>query len=118
MNVAGAVCFSPPFPDARREFGLAEPAPFYLWVLSAWILAFGAAYFYQGWTGRANRGMLALGAWGKGVFAVLLVAASASGDVRPFAGVAALPDLALAVVFAVWLWRSSEQARQSRTGDI
>lgn len=73
MNVAGAVCFSPPFPAARRLIGLPEPAPFYLWVLSAWILAFGVAYFAQGWTRRANRGVLALGAWGKGVFAGLLI---------------------------------------------
>ena len=102
-----------PFLDARREFGLAEPPAFYLWVLSAWILAFGVAYFHMGWTGRANRGVLALAAWGKGVFAGLLVAASASGEVLPFAGVAALPDLALAVVFAVWLWRSSGRTRHS-----
>ena len=106
MNVAGAVCFAPPFPYARRAFGLAEPPPFYLWVLSAWILAFGAAYFWQGWAGRANRSVLALGAWGKGVFAGLLVAQAAQGELPPFAGAAAFPDLGLAVVFAVWLWRS------------
>ena len=34
MNVAGAICFSPPFPYGRRLFGLEELAPFYLWVLS------------------------------------------------------------------------------------
>ncbi len=103
MNAAGAVCFSPPFPHARRAFGLEEPAPFYLWVLSAWILAFGVAYFYQGWSGRANRAVLALGAWGKGVFAGLLVAASASGELPPPAVCAAIPDLALAALFALWL---------------
>ena len=73
MNLAGAVCFAPPVTAVRRLFGLPESAPFYLWVLSAWILAFGVAYVVQGWTGRADRGVLALGAWGKGVFAGLLV---------------------------------------------
>ena len=74
------------------------------------------AYFYQGWTGRANRGVLALAAWGKGVFAGLLLAESASGEVLPFAGVAAVPDLALAVVFAVWLWRSSGRPSHAESG--
>jgi hypothetical protein len=106
MNVAGAVCFSPPVTAVRRQFGLAEPDPFYLWVLSAWILAFGVAYFHQGWTGRGNRGVLALAAWGKGVFAGVLVGQSVAGAVSPFAGVAVLPDLGLALVFAVWLWRT------------
>lgn len=110
MNVAGALCFSPPITAVRREFGLAEPPPFYLWVLSAWILAFGVAYFVQGWTGRADRGVLAVAAWGKGVFAGLLIGMSITGEISPFAGVAVLPDLILAFVFAGWLWasRSSE----------
>lgn len=106
MNVFGAVCFAPPIPSVRRQFGLSEPAPFYLWLLSAWILAFGVAYFVQGWTGRANRGVLALGAWGKAVFAGLLIGLACVGELEMSAGIAALPDLALAVVFAVWLWRT------------
>ena len=110
MNVAGAVCFCPPFTVARQQFGLPEPDPFYLWLLSAWILAFGVAFFVQGWTGRANRSVLALAAWGKGVFAVLLLAGVARGKLQPFAFAAALPDLALAVVFAAWLWQSRRDA--------
>jgi len=113
MNVAGAVCFAPPVTAVRRQFGLPESAPFYLWVLSAWILAFGVAYVVQGWTGRANRGVLALGAWGKGVFAGLLVGLAVTGEVSPFAGVAVLPDLALAAVFAGWLWRTRPTPRHA-----
>ena len=105
MNVAGAVLFAPPYPDARRHLGWPEPDPFYLWVLSAWILAFGVAYFAQGWTGRANRAVLALGVWGKGVFAGVLIGRAAAGEFPALAGVAAVPDLVLAVVFGVWLWR-------------
>ncbi|MGL6095969.1 MAG: hypothetical protein ACRC7O_09260 [Fimbriiglobus sp.] len=100
MNAAGAVCFTPPFPYARRGFGLAEPDPFYLWVLAAWIAAFGVAFFRQGWTGQADRAVLALAAWGKGVFAVLLVC-GAEGGPPPLAVVAAVADLSLAVVFGV-----------------
>ena len=79
MNAAGAVCFIPPFPHARHGFGLPEPDPFYLWVLAAWIAAFGVAFFRQGWTGRTDRAVLALAAWGKGVFAVSLVSGTAAG---------------------------------------
>ncbi len=115
MNAAGAVCFAPPFPPARRGFGLPEPDPFYLWVLAAWIAAFGVAFFRQGWTGRADRAVLALAAWGKGVFAVLLVTAVPGGP-SPLAGVAAATDLSLAVVFGVWLWRSAGRRGQAVHG--
>ncbi len=115
MNAAGAVCFAPPFPHARRGFGLPEPDPFYLWVLAAWIAAFGVAFVRQGWTGRADRAVLAVAAWGKGVFAVLLVFAAAGGP-PPLAVVAAAADLSLAVVFGVWLWRSAGHRRQAEPG--
>ena len=108
MNVVGAISFAPPFPDGRRMIGLAEPPAFYLWVLSAWILAFGAAFAHQGWTGRANRAVLALAAWGKGVFAALLIGGAAMGELPPLAIAGGAPDAALAAVFAVWLWRTRE----------
>ena len=111
MNVVGVACLAPPLSAGRRAVGLPEPHPFYLWVLAAWILAFGVAYFHQGWSGHANRAVLALGAWGKGVFAVLLVGLSATGELPPLAAAGAVPDLALAVVFAGWLWRSHRGER-------
>ncbi len=115
MNAAGAVCFAPIFPYARRGFGLPEPDPFYLWVVSAWIAAFGVAFIRQGWTGRANRTVLALSAWGKGVFAALLIAASPGGP-TPLAGVAAVADGSIAVVFVVWLWQSFRPKNQATLG--
>jgi hypothetical protein len=110
MNAAGAVTFAPWFPHARRQLGLPEPAPLYLWILSSWVLAFGVAYAWQGWTGRASRGVLALGAWGKFVFAAVLLAQWYGGDLPVRAALAALPDLVLAGVFALWLWRSAGEA--------
>jgi hypothetical protein len=108
MNVVGAISFAPPFPDGRRMIGLAEPPAFYLWVLSAWILAFGAAFAVHGWTGRANRTVLALAAWGKGVFGALLLGGVAAGDFPALAIAGGGPDLVLAAVFAGWLWRTRE----------
>ena len=111
MNLVGAVCFSPPMPAVRAAFGLPEPAPFYLWVISAWVLAFGVAYVHQGWTGRANPAVLGLGAWGKAAFAVPLLGMVLKGEAPAVAGVAALPDLFLAIVFAAWLGRASRRER-------
>lgn len=105
MNIIGAIIFAPPVPWFRRWFGLAEADPFYLWVLSTWVLAFGAAYAWQGWRGRADRGVLAVGAWGKGVFALLLVGRVLTGSLALPALLAALPDLCLALVFTAWLWQ-------------
>jgi hypothetical protein len=106
MNVVGAICFVPPFPDARVALGLPEPHPFYLWLLSVWVLAFGVAYFHQGWSGRANRAVLALGVVGKASFGGLLIGDGVSGELPPFAVAGGLPDFGLAVLFAWYLWRT------------
>lgn len=106
MNAAGAVSFAPWFPSARRLVGLPEPPAMYLWIISAWVLAFGCAYVWQGMTGRASRGVLVLGAWGKLVFGGVLLTEWSRGAVPAFAAAAAVPDLVLAVVFGAWLWRT------------
>ncbi len=106
MNLAGAICFAPPFTAGRQLLGLPEPPSIYLWILSSWVLAFGVAYFLQGWSGRPSRGVLALGAWGKTVFGALFVWQAATGELPWLAGASAAPDLAIAAVFAGWLWRS------------
>src|SRR5262245_6522422 len=108
LNLAGAISFSPPFPAARAPLGLPEPHPFYLWLIATWILAFGVAYFYQGWTGTANRAVLALGAVGKGSFGLLLTGMAAMKLLPPSAAAASALDLILAVIIAGWLWRTRQ----------
>lgn len=110
MNLGGAVLFAPPMGALRAAFGLPPSDPFYLWILSAWVLAFGVAYFYMGYTGRASRGVIALGAWGKAVFALLVMGLVASGRVSPLTGVGAVLDLMMAIAFA-WSLYSSDGAR-------
>lgn len=107
MNVIGAVVFAPPMRGIRDALSLPDADPFYLWVLSSWVLALGAAYFHMGWTGRPNRGVLAVGGWGKGVSAVALTALAVRGRVPALVGVLAVPDLLLALLFAWWLWTSA-----------
>ena len=85
-----------------------EAHPLYPWVLSIWILIFGAAYFRMGQTGRADRTFLAAGAAGKATFAVLLIALAATGELPPQAVAVGLPDLALAGVFIGWLSRNRQ----------
>lgn len=107
MNLGGAVLFAPPMAAIRRGLRLPDADAFYLWILSAWVLAFGVAYFQMGWTGRPNRGVIALGAWGKAVFAVLVTALAAQGRVSVLAGASAVPDLVMAAAFSWWLWTST-----------
>ena len=64
MNLGGAVLFAPPMGALRDAFGLPPSDPFYLWILSAWVFACGVAYFHIGYTGRVNRGVIALYASG------------------------------------------------------
>jgi hypothetical protein len=106
MNLGGAVLFAPPMGALRQGLRLPDADALYLWILSAWVLAFGVAYFAMGWTGRPSRGVIALGAWGKAVFAVLVMALAARGRVSLLAGVSAMPDLLMSLAFAWWLWTS------------
>jgi hypothetical protein len=106
MNVAGAITFAPPVTAGREALGVPEAPPFYLWLIASWILAFGIAYFHQGWTGQASRGVLAVGSAGKAAFAALLIGGSVAGDLPATAIGGALPDLVLAMVFGGWLWRT------------
>jgi len=110
MNCAGAVAFLPFVGAARAYVGLPDAPPFYLWILSIWVLAFGAAYLYQGVTGRPERGVMALGAVGKISFACALIATSWGGPRAGTALAAAFPDIVLAVWFLAWLGRTDHPA--------
>jgi hypothetical protein len=80
---------------------------FYQWMLSLWVLAFGVAYAHAGWRGRADGSLLALGAFGKGVFVVLMAWMAWRGDVPATTALASLSDLVLAVIFAHTWWRGA-----------
>lgn len=106
MNLGGVAVFAPPFPHLREVVGLPDAHPLYLWVLTAWLPLFGVAYFRTGWTGKADRTFLAVGAVGKATFAVILLVLWGSGGLPMTAGLVGLPDLVFAGVFAGWLWRT------------
>ncbi len=81
INFLGAAIFLPPFPQLRTQFELPEPHPFYLWILSIWIFAFGCCYLYMAITERRDRIFVMIGAAGKLFFSVLLIAYAAAGPV-------------------------------------
>ena len=107
LNAAGALLFSPPGAALRPMAGYPDAPAFYLWMLAAWVLAFGAAYAHAAWTGRSDRTLLALGAVGKAVFVLLAVTASARGDLPWTTAASAAPDLVLAALFVRGLVRGS-----------
>lgn len=99
LNLCGAILFSPPGAVLRAWAGYPEAPPFYQWTLASWVLAFGVAYGHAAWRGRADGALLALGAFGKGVFFALTVAMAVRGELPWLTVVAASPDLMLAMVF-------------------
>lgn len=105
MNFLGAALFAPPFPGLRALYGLPEAPAFYQWTLSLWVLAFGIAYLHAGWRARADRSLLALGAFGKTVFVVLVAAMAVQGEVPVSTALASTSDLLLAAVFCHGWWR-------------
>jgi len=105
LNLCGAILFSPPGASLRAGAGYPEAPPFYQWTLASWVLAFGVAYGHAAWRGHADRALLGLGAFGKGVFFALTVAMAARGELPWFTVAAAAPDLLLAMVFVAGLRR-------------
>lgn len=105
LNLGGFVTFLPPVLVFRQRLGLPEADAFYLWVIAMWVLAFAGAYLYAGLSGRLDPSLLALGATGKIAFAGLLLARVWRGLSPPSAAAAAMPDLLLAAVFVIALWR-------------
>lgn len=106
LNAAGALLFSPPGAPLRAMAGFPEAPAFYLWTLAIWVLAFGVAYGHAARVGRADRSLLALGAVGKGVFALLAATAATRGELPWLTALSAAPDLVLAVLFARGLART------------
>jgi len=106
LNLAGALMFAPPSTALRATFGLPEAPAFYQWTLALWVLAFGGAYLHAGWRGRADSSLLALGAFGKGVFVVLMALMAWRGEVPATTALASGSDLVLAVIFGYQWWRA------------
>lgn len=104
MNSFGALLFMPPLQQMRSWFGLPlNVHPLYLWIISAWILLFGCAYFYMALTKKFERTLLAIGAGGKLSFFLLLLGYYFYGEVTLLTVLSGSSDLIFAMIFIIWL---------------
>lgn len=107
LNTLGAITFIPALTGLRTRGHLPNDAhPVYLWMISLWILFFGAAYLYLGLTGKVEKVFVAVGAAGKLSFFGLLLGFAVAGDLPIQAASSGIADLVFGSVFTVWLWRT------------
>ncbi|MFL6468467.1 MAG: hypothetical protein ACJ72Z_10970 [Pyrinomonadaceae bacterium] len=114
VNFLGALIFMPPFASLRSQFTLPEPHPFYLWIISIWIFAFGCCYLYMAITERRDRIFIAIGAIGKLSFSGLLIGYAAAGTVPATTAFSGLLDIILGIVFVVWLVTTRDEKSSIR----
>ncbi len=105
LNLCGAILFSPPGAPLRAWAGYPGARGFNRGPRPSWVPAFGVAHGRAAGPRRADRSLLALGAFGKGVFFALTVAMAVRGELSWLTVGGASPDLILAMVFAWALWR-------------
>ena len=103
VNFMGAVVFMPPFPGLRAQLMFPETHPFYLWILSIWIFAFGCSYLFMAVTERRDRIFAATAAIGKLSFSVLLIAYAMKGTVPVSTAASGLVDFTLGSIYLVWV---------------
>ena len=109
MNMGGTFLFTPAASRLRDSLKLpALSHPLYLWIIALWIFAFGVAYLSLAITGRPERLFIAVGAFGKAVFSLLLIGYSIGGTIPLFTASLGLSDLFFAVIFVRWLYQTRE----------
>jgi hypothetical protein len=111
MNVCGALLFLPFAAPVRALVGVppGEHAV-YLVTLAMFVLLFGVAYGYAGWTGRADELFVALAVAGKLSFVAILVAFWLAGSVAFTAPLSAAGDLVFGLLFLTWLVSGAPRA--------
>jgi hypothetical protein len=104
MNVVVSFGFVPAAAPVRTFAGLpASAPPVYLLTIAIFILAFGLGYLWLGATGRPERILISIAAFGKLSFVALLAGAWAAGGLPLRAPVLASADLFFAALFIAWL---------------
>lgn len=103
MNIVGSFSFVPYFASLRTQFGLPDTHPMYLWILAAWIIAFGFCYLWMAISSRRDRIFITIGAVGKLSFFAIIAAYVASGQLPLLTLAAASGDLLFGIIFLFWL---------------
>ena len=111
MNILGAFSFIPANRTGRATFGFPEAHPLYLWIIAAWIFAFGLCYLWMTLKQSREWLFIAIGAIGKlSFFGILLILAS-SGELPFRAVLGGVGDLIFGILFVVWLSRNYQNKK-------
>ncbi|MGC2234787.1 MAG: hypothetical protein WA584_01330 [Pyrinomonadaceae bacterium] len=103
LNLGGSIAFVPSFRSLREMSGFPEAHPAYLWILAAWIFAFGVCYLWMAITESRERLFIAIGAIGKLSFFVILAIYSLTGGLPANAALGGAGDLIFGCLFVYWL---------------
>ena len=104
VNMLGAALFVPANTFGRDLLGLPAPVPaLYLWIIASWIAGFGVAYFWKALSQTHDRLFIAIGAFGKLTFFLILAVEWAAGTIPLTAAAGGLWDLVIGALFVVWL---------------
>lgn len=103
LNGIAAILFTPFARPWQASLGYPDAPDLHLWTISTFILGMAGCYGWMAWTWTPSRPLLALGAYGKAAFAVILFGCAAAGQVPWSVGLGGAPDLVLAVAFATYL---------------
>jgi hypothetical protein len=107
MNILGALAFIPANRAGREQFGFPETHPLYLWILVAWIFAFGLCYLWMAVKQRRERLFIVIGAMGKLSFFAILLVLALLGELPLRAVLGGVGDLIFGVLFVTWLLKDS-----------
>ena len=110
-NMFGFLIFMPSSFLARRLLGFPISHSFYLLILAFYILLFGLVYGYFAQKNKADRSLIFVGLIGKAFFSLSLLYFAFIGNISFLTASVGFPDLVFAVLFAVWLVQSREQAK-------
>jgi len=109
LNLGGSVAFVPSFRSLREMFGFPEAHPVYLWILAAWIFAFGACYLWMAITESRERLFIAIGAIGKLSFFAILAIFSLTAGLPANAALGGAGDLIFGCLFVYWLAKNRKK---------
>src|SRR5215203_2463709 len=108
MNILGAFAFIPANRAGREQFGFPEANPLYLWILAAWILAFGLCYLWMAIKERRERLFIVIGTLGKLSFFGILLILALSGELPLRAVLGGVGDLIFGILFVIWLVKNTK----------
>lgn len=110
MNILGATAFFPANHLGRAQFGFPEAHQLYLWILAAWIFAFGLCYLWMALKQTREWLFIAIGAIGKLSFFLILMLLAMTSELPLRAILGGLGDLIFGILFVVWLIKNRNQA--------